>query len=261
MSRTLGLGLALLAGQAHAVRYVFYDCGAYEYGTSKDATTSGALNDLGTVVGAAGNTSFPFRWTAETGMRRLGPSQRLNQGGWANAVNNSGTVVGWMRWYDPVTKYTWGHLPMVWTPAGGFRQIPRIDGPVGMGEAFDVNSSGMVCGDCQAYNQQAFVWTEERGTEGIGWLSPPLGSRATSVNDSGVVVGSALVGVWPIGTGHAFRWTRGTGMEDLGVPLGYESAAATHVSADGTVYGIAHGFNDIWGWRLRPGGRWRSWGG
>jgi len=61
-------------------------------------------------------------------------------------------------------------------------------------------------------------------------------SYAADVNNNGVVVGSSLTAA---GAQHAFRWTDGQGMEDLGTLPGDECSAATSIAANGQILGLS----------------------
>src|SRR5690242_6010552 len=59
-------------------------------------------------------------------------------------------------------------------------------------------------------------------------------SRAYAINAAGAVVGGSLTFS---GREHAFRWTRGGGMKDLGTLPGGGSSRAVWVNEDGDVAG------------------------
>ncbi len=84
---------------------------------------------------------------------------------------------------------------------------------------------------------RAYLWTESRGIEYLGSLSPHRFSAATSISADGkVIVGGSAEVDTPTNHSEAFRWTRDGGMAALGeLPGGEIDSSATGVSADGSV--------------------------
>lgn len=86
----------------------------------------------------------------------------------------------------------------------------------------------------------ALVGSTETGASaqtitGIGHLPGELTTRVLAMSaDGSTVVGEAATRAPDYGVGHAFRWTRASGMQDLGGPPGGYSAALG-VNADGSV--------------------------
>jgi len=94
----------------------------------------------------------------------------------------------------------------------------------------------------------ATLWLEDEEPISLGFISgsasdnAEFGSEAFGVSQDGrVVVGSCNVFVAGENTTHAFRWTKETGMQDLGalsddqIDFGAEISYATGISEDGTV--------------------------
>jgi probable HAF family extracellular repeat protein len=61
----------------------------------------------------------------------------------------------------------------------------------------------------------------------LGTLAANTTPDALGINDSGIVVGSV--------DGTAFRWTSQTGMQNLGIPAGFDSARAVAVNSSGQI--------------------------
>lgn len=232
------------------------------YGISADGTT---------VVGMS--AAFPIRWTAETGIRRLGEGTGVT--GRANAASGNGAVIVGQV-YDPLSfvnrAFRWTsidglqylNVPSGWhfanaegiSAAGdvivgqgsngagtGLRWtalgITVVGGGWNSSDASGVSADGsVVAGRYQpASYYRALRWTGASGTEDLGSLgqSSALDAIAFAVSgDGSVIVGIART---PINVYRAFRWTQGSGMVDLGLPNSVESnyVSATAVSYDGTV--------------------------
>ena len=80
----------------------------------------------------------------------------------------------------------------------------------------------------------AFLWTEDSGFVALGTLGGSM-STATAVNDGGQVVGASTA---PDNIWHAFAWTAGSGMVDLG------RGGALAISDNGHVVGEAYTDDD-----------------
>jgi probable HAF family extracellular repeat protein len=82
--------------------------------------------------------------------------------------------------------------------------------------AIDLNDLGQVAGrDTRTFggNQRAFVWSAGGGMVDIAASSPDVYlSGANAINNHGVVTGTFQ----SVFFHHAFRWTLGSGLEDLG---------------------------------------------
>ena len=111
--------------------------------------------------------------------------------------------------------------------------------------AAGINNRGSVAGwsgtSMPAY--YAFLWSKKTGMEDLGTLPVTPGyesvfsSWANGLNDRDFVVGGSW---YDAERNHAFLWTRGDGMEDLGVPAGFVgSSDAYGINASGLVVGTA----------------------
>lgn len=184
------------------------------------------------------------------GVIRLGTLD-ANQS-WANAINDSGQVVGG----------TSNGKAFLWTDSGGISEIF-------LGEAVAINSSGQVVGVSQ--DGRAVLWDPISGLEDLGV------GRAEGINDSGVVVitdqvglgggtvhtwdatngrvalgfsGAALdinnnnqiVGMTP--DGEAYVWDSVNGVQRLGKPAGSPSSRAWDISNTGQVVVSPFGINN-----------------
>jgi probable HAF family extracellular repeat protein len=178
-------------------------------------TLSGGTQDLGTLLGSAGNSV-------------------------AFGISDDGSAIaGWSN-TTPGT-FPSGQHAFRWTQGGGMQDLGSLQGGAGTSIAYAANSDGSVVvgmTDMPPKGQvsvpsHAFRWTQAGGMQDLGSLGTGLGSLATAVNaDGSIVVGAAAVAG---GGTHAFRWTQASGMQDLGALSGLKWTTATSVSGDGNI--------------------------
>lgn len=266
MSEARGLRVRLAVGVVlawslwsadQAAASSFQGLGHLGGGTSRalDVSADGQV-----VVGVShtGTRDEAFRWTATTGMVGLGVLSGGSSA--ANAVSADGSVIVGRSGSGADDR------AFRWTAGAGMQDLGVVSD--GRSEAFGVSADGAVvvgvsgkgggtCANltgppCQPLpppgTEQAFRWTAASGMVGLGTL--PLGtangSHARSVSaDGSVVVGDAFVYqifcfpqhgggcIYFRATLHAFRWTAGSGLQDI---TGTVSAASVSgISADGSV--------------------------
>jgi probable HAF family extracellular repeat protein len=147
----------------------------------------------------------------------------------ANAINDSGTVVGSANGKTSVR-------PVIWTKTGGLQDLGTLPGD-NAGEAFGVNNSGIVVGYSGGpQGISAFLWTSKDGMQSLVPLLAGESSKAFGISDNGLVVGSSGS---PMGT-HAGLWSRG-GIQDLGTLPGDTGSEALAVNNQGSVVGYSKG--------------------
>jgi uncharacterized membrane protein len=169
---------------------------------------SGVSNDGRVVVGTSDGTAF--RWTAETGMVRLGD---INN--YLVAVSGDGNVI----------VGTANDQAFRWTQETGMVSLGKLPGASGSGAVSISGDGTVVVGTSGA---GAFRWTQETGMVGLGRLPSSNTHAATAISkDGNVIVGTSAVG--------AFRWTAETGMValDSGASSIYTTPAA--LSRDGKI--------------------------
>ena len=199
------------------------------------------INDKGQVVGRAftdGNTVphqgwiTAFQWSTANGMTDLG-ALYPNGGSWAFSVNASGLVAGISDLDDHRIRAA------VWDGFGTIQDIGTLGGDDS--EGFAINDAGQVVGRADLANgsSKAFVWDAESGMRPTG----PEGSTAYDINNIGCVVGAFGLA----GEIHAFRWTEGGEIEDLGGPNGQFGVwgEATDINDSGLVVGWSK-FSDVY---------------
>ncbi len=196
----------------------------------------------------AGVTCLPFLWqyAVMTPLPTLGGSN-----GTAFEVNRSGAVAGWAEnaTVDPncPAPQKLQFKPVIWQD-GEVQALPTSSGdPEGI--ASGINDSGQVVGasgTCAGlgpvtgvYLQplHALLWETGTVTDlgNLGGTGQGMGIIAHGINNQGQVVGfSDLRGNANF---HAFLWTSGTGMQDLGTLSGDVNSLAIAVNDAGVVVG------------------------
>lgn len=217
----------LLAPSAQGQTYTARDLGALRPGSARVRD----LNSQSQVVGASG---FPhgfhthaFFWTKTGGMRDLGV---LPGGDYsvASAINDSGQVVGTSNTRN-------GMQAFLWTSANGLTRLPSLSGTVAS-SAYAINNFGQIAGVSGVH---AVVWSAG-SMKDLGTLGGSR-SEAHGINSQGQVVGFA-----DARTGHhAFLWSNGGPMQDLGTLPGDSGSRANHINDQGVIVGASEGFASV----------------
>ena len=194
-----------------------------DLGTLPGGLTSwaNAVNDAGQVAGIADRTpggfGYPVRWSASGAITDLG-GPNGNALGVGNAIDPSGQVAGGQR---PGNSQG--------NPIGGLYRVDgtRVDLGPDLGVANGINAVGQVVG------LPSYIWRNGTVTFLPGF--PGTGStRATAINISGTVVGSAGAGSSEL----AVRW-QGTTPISLGGVADIPLNTATAINAAGQIVGTA----------------------
>lgn len=211
-------------------------------GTLGGITIAFGINESGDIVGGSNLNLSPsdsfnslrnphaFSWSRSSGIHDLG-----TLGGSisvATAINNSGIIAGSSEATNPMVSY--GFIGTF----GGINSIGSLQ-VAGNSEARGVNSAGVVVGSSGG---SAFTWSQSSGMQDIGNLiggaqiqfTPQ--TSAYGINDSNVVVGGAQTAS---GVEHAFIWSPGTGMTDIGTLAGGGSSYALSINNNGAVVGMS----------------------
>ena len=191
------------------------------------------INDDGAVAGYAtlsNGIQHAFVWTSTTGMRDIGTLGGAASQSNAEAINNSGEVVGFS--YLPGEE---GARAFIWTSKGGMHGLGTLGGKGSF--AYGINDSGQVVGDsflADGITLHPFLWTATEGMQDLGNLGGRE-SYAQGISQSGEVVGYSYLA--DNITYHAFRWTRAGGLEDLGSFDGTDSVALA-INTSGEIAGL-----------------------
>jgi probable HAF family extracellular repeat protein len=174
----------------------------------------------------------------------------------ANDINDVGMVTG-QSWTNDNSSHAF-----IWT-SGSMRDIGTLGGQNSVGRS--INFSGDVAGESEIGSGQttrAFRFTEADGMVDLGTLGG-TNSSAYGINNSGQVVGESDTGPGPVVgdshtrpnvrpgvrfrgfsffNTHAFLWTEGVGMTDLG-HLGGGTSRATAINNNEVVVGFSTRIN------------------
>jgi probable HAF family extracellular repeat protein len=189
------------------------------HGYAYDVSADGSV-----IVGTAQNDQgnyHAFRWTQARGMQDLGTlvSDDGTQGTWSTATKisaNGSVIVGYGQYYN-APRGRWEERAFRWTASGGLQLLP----PLGTGAnsyAYGVSEDGsVIVGKAQNADgiYRAVRWQAGR-IQDLGTLGGPT-SEARAVSSDGQVV----IGVFDVGTWHAFIWTPDRGMEDLNIKFAH----------------------------------------
>jgi len=209
------------------------------------------INDAGTVVGltqisaAVGGRGFVATGTTLTVLPLL-PGANPEPNSEAVAINKYGEIVG----TSPVGNTTHATL---WSPS----LVPQDLGTLGgsTSRAIDISSSGLVIGSSQLTGNAAahfFLWSAVTGMVDLNALiGVPLES-VVEINEENQIIGTYKT---PSGATHAFIYTPGSGVDDLGT-LGGTSSAPTGINEHGDVVGsstLADGSTHAFFWTFENG--------
>jgi probable HAF family extracellular repeat protein len=251
-------------GGMHAFRFVdglgMIDVGALQPGNIAEGD---GINSSGFVVGGSIGSEGVIRAFHVNAILTLTDIGTLG-GEFARArdINDAGVVTG-----EASTASGNVHA-FVWTVANGMRDLGTLGGSISAG--FSINQSGQVAGESSVVvggtAKVAFRFTEGAGIVSLGTLPGGAASSARGINDAGRVVGESDTGLINqpfsqfqgfhdlFGT-HAFLWTEGSGMADLG-HLGGGRSSANAINNDGVVVGtstLSNGTSRAFRWTQASG--------
>ncbi|MCU1263086.1 MAG: hypothetical protein JWO80_5971 [Bryobacterales bacterium] len=211
---------------------------------------------------------LPFLW--ESGRMTQLPTLGGNNGA-AGPINSRGEVTGIAENGTRDPECTRGvavngtgpqvldYEAVIWGPGQNeVRELrPLPDDTVAMGLWINDDSQAVgISGSCAntmippiAVGPHAVLWDKDGSVHDLGNLGGKVntsllgvGNAALSINNQGWVVGASPV---PGNTAnHAFIWTRGSGMRDLGTLTGLSSSAAAGINDRGEVVGTSYDASD-----------------
>ena len=147
----------------------------------------------------------------------------------ARGINDAGLVVG---------DHGGNNVATVWTEAGGFRTIGRLDGGTGCCSVLmGVNASGDAVGFShtdEPPHVATMLWSE--ATNARVNLQVPRRAYGQSINDAGHVVGTSL----ELGSTYAaFYRPMGGSAVELRLPAGAAGAGALDINGGGAIAGVS----------------------
>ncbi len=214
----------------------------------------------------AGATCAAF--AAQNGIMRPLPTLG-GANGRANLVNSRGQIVGTAEnmTVDPScpSPQKYQFKPVLWQ-GEEVLELPTAGGDLN-GLAYGINENGEMVGgsgSCAAYDTNnlvllqslhALLWEAGRVVDlgNLGGDGRLMGHFARSINNNDEVVGNSdIAGDQAV---HAFRWTRNTGIEDLGTLAGDGHSVGLGINDQGVITGlsIAPDFSSIRGFVWRGG--------
>jgi probable HAF family extracellular repeat protein len=227
-----GLGIGVLDDHYKPYRWTPGSAAARLVGCC-DFQWGNDINDAGTVVGMVWTnehrgSAFVATGTSMTALPLLPGADPHNLSG-AMAINNRGQIVG----ISPVSGG--GLHAVLWSPS----LVPRDIGTLGglVSSAVDINDAGQVIGYSDLpgdATSHAFLWSEE-GLVDLNILITPRLISVVEINASGQIIGTYITNV---GESHAFLYTPGSVLRDLGT-LGGDESAPTGLNDRGDVVGIS----------------------
>ena len=193
------------------------------------------INDAGTVVGVAhtnalrGNHAWVATGTTMTTLPALaGSNSELSSG--AIAINNAGQIVG----VSPATGGAYAFRAVLWNLTGAVEDLGTLGGT--NSGAIDINDAGQVIGSSQIAGDAAthfFLWSAGTGMQDLNSIIDPNLTSVVEINASGQIIGTYTTSG---GGSHAFLYTPGSGLRDLGT-LGGATSAPTGMNDNGDVVG------------------------
>ncbi|MBI5762666.1 MAG: PEP-CTERM sorting domain-containing protein [Planctomycetes bacterium] len=213
----------------------------------------GTTADGSVVVGGADDdvSQFAYRWTQPDGMVSLGTLAGGTYS-FANAISADGSVV--VGYGD--SPFSKGEA-FRWTALGGMEDLGMIafreEKKEGTSRATAVSMDGLVIvggGTSDVVDSEAFRWTEETGTLGLGLLPGGNFSEARGVSGDGSIVVGIAANAFNVD--EAFYWSLGDAeirplremlVSDFGMDLaGWVLESAQGISSDGLTI-VGNGIN------------------
>jgi probable HAF family extracellular repeat protein len=249
---------------AHAFRYEdsvgIVDVGALSPG---NLSWGYGINDNGMIVGGSvvgRGDHLPHAFLADGALALIDLGTLGGDFSFAYDINNVIIITGEAdNQANHTHAFIWspGNMRDIGTLAGGDRSVGR-----------SINESCQVAGEStygHRYATLAFRFTEADGMVSLGTLAGGFNSSGYGINNSGQVVGESDTGPilhpfgrvrgFPFFGTHAFFWTEGDGMRDLG-HLGGGTSRATAISNTGQVVGTSSligGPSHAFSWTSREG--------
>jgi probable HAF family extracellular repeat protein len=228
---------------AHAETYTLTDLGVLP---GESVSISAALNRQGQVAGTSGKSTFRYDSATDPSMENVGNRGETRGGNKSRGfgINNSGVVAG-----DSTFGMSETHHAALFEN-GAMRDLAAFEHADYSSRANGINAYGQVVGSFRgkfdSKSSRAFITdtsSQQRGSTltDLGTLGG-MYAQAWAINDFGFVTGnSEIFGVYAFGSPgltHAFIWSAGTQMVDLGTLAG-DFSYGTGINANNHVVGYS----------------------
>lgn len=154
--------------------------------------SSRAITSDGQIIGSAsplnGSTNHLLYWANPTAKPQILQDISGGQNTTLNSINKAGQIVGTSQIGSTVTPVFWS------SPTTAPQTLPVLSGTSGV-EVLAMNASGLIVGSSQVSGKQVAVLWKDGKVQNLNDLLPSgsnlVLSRATGINDSGTIVGTA----------------------------------------------------------------------
>jgi probable HAF family extracellular repeat protein len=199
-----------------------------------------AINNAGQVAGAsitAAGDKHAFLWTPGEGMRDLGTFGG-GRTSIARGINDRGEVVGEVTVLPAEPLFIAAHRAFRWTPALGMQDLGDLGGGLTSSIAFDINNAGQVVGRGYPTDRVVLPPTDPEYYSHAFLWTPGQGMRDLGGGGIALAINDAGTVVGRVVYGHGFRWTQAEGMRNLGAfgPRG-DSSMAYGINEAGQIVG------------------------
>ena len=161
----------------------------------------------------------------------------------ASAINERGSVVGFINAAPWVALHAY-----FWSIETGMVEIPAL-GPGTIHPASINNKDEVVGTTPKGRVSRGFLWDPRSGTRELAPLVEAGESFAVGINEQGWIAGNSTA---PDGQIHPVLWKPGEPVQDIGIPPGYVSGAASKINERGEMLvnlsgpGSKYGDEFIW---------------
>ena len=205
--------------------------GMVDLGTLSGGTWSQgeAINSSGDIAGEGTDSrgkQVPLFWSAARGFHSLGENVG-DPRNYGFSINDRGALTGQQYSGSVVNAFIWS----VSSPA--IQYLPPLPGGLHM-VSYDINNQNHITGNGSLADGRyaAFIWTQQRGTTGIGTIMGASVTLAHAINDNDEVTGIAYFD----STTSGFYWNRALGLVTLQT-LGGNIGAGLDINLAGTIVG------------------------
>lgn len=183
--------------------------------------TARTINNNGQVAGD------DWIWSQDNGFTPVNNPQEEN-GISLQSINNAGQISGWLR------RSAGGYDAILWPTPDNLTVLESLGGSSSSSWANGINDAGVVVGESNDANNvsHAAIWDSQGNIDQIPQLQNTI-SAAYDINNLGQVVGL----YWNPDFRHAFVYSPGSGLIDIGTLSGGHHSEAVAINNSGWVVG------------------------